>query len=312
MGGYTKLFSEILTSSIWNEDDKTRIVWITLLALADMRGLVMCAKSSLAVMARVKNEDCQRAIERLESPDAESKNPANEGRRIQPVEGGWLILNYEKYRNKLSTDKETVQARERMKKMRNKGVTLRNPVVVVASASGYEMGIVKGGGKPDHEIERQALEAWLNTTFGRPRGSHWTGEEQYNLVQLSLRPGVTDELKLVAAYWKRAKQRQDKLPMSVGRVMAAWTDLLDRTRCAGVQEAGRVPPKKRLLDPAAVDDVIDRLDRAKAEEKLSPTAVTDAMKACRNLYGKQEVDTGIETWQVRQRIAAMPKVGGLK
>ena len=40
MHSYTKLFSSIITSTIWMEDDKTRILWITLLAMADQHGEV--------------------------------------------------------------------------------------------------------------------------------------------------------------------------------------------------------------------------------------------------------------------------------
>ena len=38
--GFTKLFNTIVTSTIWQEDDKTRIVWITMLAIADASGIV--------------------------------------------------------------------------------------------------------------------------------------------------------------------------------------------------------------------------------------------------------------------------------
>jgi len=31
-GGYTKLYSSIVASTMWREDDKTRIVFITMLA----------------------------------------------------------------------------------------------------------------------------------------------------------------------------------------------------------------------------------------------------------------------------------------
>jgi hypothetical protein len=39
------------------------------------------------------------AIKVLESPDAKSRTPANEGRRIQKVQGGWLILNHGVYQS---------------------------------------------------------------------------------------------------------------------------------------------------------------------------------------------------------------------
>ena len=53
MAGYTKLFNSILMSTIWREDDKTRIVWITLLAMADKNGIAETSIPSLADAARV-------------------------------------------------------------------------------------------------------------------------------------------------------------------------------------------------------------------------------------------------------------------
>jgi hypothetical protein len=98
MAGYTKLFSSILGSSIWSEDASTRIVWITLLAMADQHGEAMASHGGLARLARVSREDCDRAIKVLESPDPDSRTPDNDGRRIEPIPGGWDILNYEIYR----------------------------------------------------------------------------------------------------------------------------------------------------------------------------------------------------------------------
>jgi len=124
MGGYTKLYSDILTSSVWNEDNETRIVWITLLALAGYTGYVHCAMPSLALLSRVELSDCEKAIATLKAPDKYSRTSEYEGRRIEDVEGGWNILNYEKHRNRmsnakdLSNDPKRVYQREWVKKKR--------------------------------------------------------------------------------------------------------------------------------------------------------------------------------------------------
>jgi len=105
MAGYTKLFNSILASTIWREDDKTRIVWITLLAMADKNGVAEGSIPGLADMARVSVEDCERALIALESPDKYSRTKEYEGRRIETLaEGGWQILNHGKYRAKMSAD----------------------------------------------------------------------------------------------------------------------------------------------------------------------------------------------------------------
>jgi hypothetical protein len=94
---WTKLFSHIVSSSVWNEDDKTRIVWITLLALQEKDHVVKGSVGGVAHQARVSLEDCQKALEKLCSPDADDTSGIDEGRRIRKVEGGWLIVNGEAY-----------------------------------------------------------------------------------------------------------------------------------------------------------------------------------------------------------------------
>lgn len=95
---FTKLFSSIIYSSVWQEPDGTRLVWITLLALSDRKGFVYGSVPGLASAARVDVKECREALERFCAPDPESSNPDNEGRRIEAVPGGWHLLNYERYR----------------------------------------------------------------------------------------------------------------------------------------------------------------------------------------------------------------------
>jgi hypothetical protein len=102
--GFTKLFGSLLASTVWREDDKTRIVWITLLAMADQRGVAEGSIPGIADLARVSLEDCEKALARLQEPDRYSRSQDHEGRRIQAVEGGFLVLNYSRYRAKLSED----------------------------------------------------------------------------------------------------------------------------------------------------------------------------------------------------------------
>ncbi|MBU2073018.1 MAG: hypothetical protein KJ938_01150, partial [Actinobacteria bacterium] len=101
MSGFTKLFGSIVASTVWREDDKTRIVWVTMLAMADRSGVVEASIPGLADMSRVSVEDCQGALARLSSPDSFSRSKAEEGRRILPVDGGWRLVNHGHYREKL-------------------------------------------------------------------------------------------------------------------------------------------------------------------------------------------------------------------
>ncbi|MHC4361221.1 MAG: hypothetical protein ACYSTZ_00235 [Planctomycetota bacterium] len=123
---YAKLFSNIVASSLWSEDDKTRIVFITMLAMADWEGVVEASPAGLAPLARVSLKDCKSALHKLMSPDPESKNPDHEGRRVAKIEGGFLILNYTKFREKRSKEFERGKARERQRKHRAKKALSHN------------------------------------------------------------------------------------------------------------------------------------------------------------------------------------------
>ncbi len=82
MIGYTKLFGSLLASTIWREDDKVRIVWITLLAMADKRGIAEGSIPGIADLARVSIEDCERALDRLQQPDRFSRSTDPEPRQV--------------------------------------------------------------------------------------------------------------------------------------------------------------------------------------------------------------------------------------
>src|SRR5689334_15813431 len=104
MEGYTKLFGSIVASTIWREEKETKIVWITMLALKNSRGVVEASIPGLADLARVTLKECEAALKVLSSPDKYSRSKEYEGRRIQAVPEGWLVLNHEKYRAKLNAD----------------------------------------------------------------------------------------------------------------------------------------------------------------------------------------------------------------
>ena len=100
MSGWTKLFSSIVTSSIWVEDDAILRVWIAMLAMADAEGGVEGSVPGFANLAHVTTEQMRLAVDTLSSPDADSRTPDHEGRRIEAIEGGWRILNYRTYRER--------------------------------------------------------------------------------------------------------------------------------------------------------------------------------------------------------------------
>ena len=120
MASYTKLFTSIVTSTIWNEDDKTRIVWITMLALADKNGEVQGSVPGLARVAGVSVDDCRASVAKFLSPDPDSRTKDDEGRRIEEIEGGWHLLNHRKYREMASKDESREAEAKRKARYRDK------------------------------------------------------------------------------------------------------------------------------------------------------------------------------------------------
>ena len=116
---YNKLFSSILDSSIWLQSDTTRIVWITLLAAMDQDGYARFATvTNLARRAVVSDEDAAEAVRVLESPDPESEDDEHNGRRIERIPGGWLVLNAPKYNERASVENRRQNTRERVRRHR--------------------------------------------------------------------------------------------------------------------------------------------------------------------------------------------------
>jgi hypothetical protein len=95
---FTKLFSTITDSSIWSEDSDTKVVWVTMLAMANANGKVFASILGIAKRANVSLEKTEEALKKFQLPDKYSRSKDFEGRRIELIDGGWQLLNYVKYR----------------------------------------------------------------------------------------------------------------------------------------------------------------------------------------------------------------------
>lgn len=133
---YTKLFSSILASTIWREPNHVRLVWITMLALADKDGVCEASIPGLADLARVPLPQCEDALKRLAAPDPYSRTSDHDGRRIEPIDGGWILLNHAKYREKMNAEerreylrlkKAESRARQQLSTTVNKGQPASTP-----------------------------------------------------------------------------------------------------------------------------------------------------------------------------------------
>jgi len=120
MAGYAKVFSDIVHSTVWREDVYTKVVWITMLVMSDRHGLVMASVPGLADAAKVTIDQCLSALNVLSSPDKYSRTKEFEGRRIDEVDGGWLLLNYEKFRLRKDDEEQRIRTAERVRRHRQK------------------------------------------------------------------------------------------------------------------------------------------------------------------------------------------------
>lgn len=135
---YSKLHSSLVNSSLWTEPDNVRILFITMLALADRDGCVYGSRGGIFRLANIKwndeDPDDQDPFEVLLSPDADSsdmmRNPDNEGRRIEEMPGGFKLLNYAYYRGLRNDDDRREQnrvAQERYRQRQSSSVSQRKP-----------------------------------------------------------------------------------------------------------------------------------------------------------------------------------------
>jgi hypothetical protein len=131
---YTKLFSSIITSTIWREDNATRLLWVTMLALADQHGEVHGSIPGLAAMANLTVPECEGALGKLLSPDPYSRTRDEDGRRIEEIDGGWAIINHAKYRALASKEDSKAKHAERQRRYRQK-IASRDALVTPGDVS---------------------------------------------------------------------------------------------------------------------------------------------------------------------------------
>lgn len=128
MTGYTKVFNSILTSTIWQEDSDTKVVWVTLLALADANGVADATIPGLANLAGVPLAKTIEAVKKFMAPDPYSRTKTDGGRRIMEVEGGWLLLNHAAYRQRRDPEARRAQNKLAQQRFRDKNADSK-PIV---------------------------------------------------------------------------------------------------------------------------------------------------------------------------------------
>ncbi len=120
MSGYTKLFSDLVTSTIWQEPNNCRVLWITMLALREKDNICHATVPALAKLSDITIEETEEYLNKFLATDKYSRSQEHEGRRIAVVDGGFLILNGAKYREKMNADERRESLREAQARFRQK------------------------------------------------------------------------------------------------------------------------------------------------------------------------------------------------
>ncbi len=217
---FVKLDTGILDSTLWVDKD-AREIFITGLLMAlpktyddhvqeieiqDTKytgysvpagdyGFIAAASVGIIRRAGVDRERGIKAIERLASPEVDSRSPDFDGRRMIRVDGGFLVLNFQKYRDKDHTS--AARARRYRERKRNavtqRSNTVTPPRVTQAEAEAYTEADINRGAWDLYEIHRRELKAKKLTDRGRRMAqkklASLSADGQMTVVELSIANG---------------------------------------------------------------------------------------------------------------------------
>ncbi len=117
---FTKLFENILESSVWAAPDDFFRAWIALLAKAGPDGVARISATWIAEKCHVPIERAREILAEMEGPDKDSRSENDDGQRIQRIDGGYYIINYLKYREMRDDTERKKQIREAVQRFRDK------------------------------------------------------------------------------------------------------------------------------------------------------------------------------------------------
>jgi hypothetical protein len=161
--GFTKLFGSLIHSSVWQENLETKVVWVTMLAMADQHGYVGASVLGLAHAAGVPVEAAERALAKFLAPDPYSRSQEHEGRRIEVADRGWVLLNYSAFRAERSAEKRREWDRERKRKEREARKARDGKGRPQASASVHPVRVDSAQAEAEAEAEAEVKQVRRST-----------------------------------------------------------------------------------------------------------------------------------------------------
>lgn len=182
-----------MDSSLWTEDDTTIKVFLTMLALKDRDHVVRNNAFGIATRAHKTEAEVLRSLEILSAPDTRRIEPQeHEGRRIEKVEDGWLILNGEKYRDMINIcyrrEYQRIKQSEYRQRLRDQQETDSSQSKTPALAN-----------EPNNHWSPTPLQLRLGKLFKRKETTRWDAKEEKAVK--SLVSPLEDDLRLLEAYY---------------------------------------------------------------------------------------------------------------
>lgn len=255
---FTKLFESILDSTVWQEDLHVKIVWITMLAMKDIDGVVHASIPGLAKRAGVTIPQCEDALDRFLAPDKYSRTKDHEGRRIEAVDGGWVVLNHDKYRDLLDAEDQRVKAAARQQRKRDKEKAKSEAVDRHASSRPVTPRHAESVTVRHADADADPSEEDLSPP-ARAREEQGEGQDAAPEAADQIPFALTERQKLTRHGWDCGRLRHDLLRSAgVDRTAVAWTAI--PTGPGGDELPKRVREMQELgWDADKIREVLDRV-----------------------------------------------------
>jgi len=165
MNTWAPLWSGIVDSSLWDEPDNVVKVFMTMLAVKDSDHIVRFNAYQLARKSRKTELEVMEALKVLAAPDKRRlEHQEFEGRRIKSVEEGWLVLNGEKYRSKVSLEMRRARNRKAQAARRERLKNLGGPG---AREIGYVKELEDNGPEAADQYLRETSPEYRTDTISR-------------------------------------------------------------------------------------------------------------------------------------------------
>lgn len=176
---FVKIDCGILNSTLWFDKD-ARDVFMTALLMAEPMelreptpqfqskgfdqtgfvvppgwyGFVPAASVGIFNRAKVDDEAGFQALDKLGAPESNSRTPDFDGRRMVRVEGGFIILNYDKYRERDYTAADRMRRYRERTLRRNEGELRRNVTAEQRHVTQAEVEVQEEERTPDRSTYR--------------------------------------------------------------------------------------------------------------------------------------------------------------